>query len=306
VAQETINIGSAPDDGTGDTLRAAGAKVNSNFDELYAAVAAPAPGGVPVGGIIMWSGAIADIDSPTWELCDGTANAPGPDLRDKFIVGANQDDAGTAKTNLTGSLTTSGGSVSHHHADHSLTTPVGVADHSLTTNVAVSVHALTTDVAVSAHSLGTNVAVADHTLSTNVAISAHTLDTQVAIAAHTLTTNVAIANHATAASAASGTTRQIVIPSSASHAITQPVVSGHVITQPVVAAHSITQPVVSAHVITQPVVNAHTITQPVVGNHAVTQPVVSAHTVTQPVVSAHDTLSAPQPYYALAFIQRMS
>ena len=40
---------------------------------------------VPIGGIIMWSGTIANI--PTgWALCNG-ANAT-PDLRDKFVVGA--------------------------------------------------------------------------------------------------------------------------------------------------------------------------------------------------------------------------
>lgn len=42
-------------------------------------------GVVPTGGIIMWSGSIADI--PTgWALCDGVNGTP--DLRDRFIVGA--------------------------------------------------------------------------------------------------------------------------------------------------------------------------------------------------------------------------
>lgn len=35
MTQQTINIGSAPNDGTGDTLRAAFDKVNDNFDEVY-------------------------------------------------------------------------------------------------------------------------------------------------------------------------------------------------------------------------------------------------------------------------------
>ena len=76
------------------------------------------------GMIIMWNGAIADI--PTgWGLCDGStyAGSPAvvsPDLRDKFVIGANQDDSGVAKTNITGSLTLSGGSKdaiipSHNH-----------------------------------------------------------------------------------------------------------------------------------------------------------------------------------------------
>ena len=42
-------------------------------------------GGVPAGGIIMWSGATNNI--PTgWALCDG--NNGTPNLQDKFIVGA--------------------------------------------------------------------------------------------------------------------------------------------------------------------------------------------------------------------------
>jgi len=40
---------------------------------------------IPVGGIIMWSGTIANI--PTgWALCNGSNSTP--DLRNKFIVGA--------------------------------------------------------------------------------------------------------------------------------------------------------------------------------------------------------------------------
>jgi len=40
MAQQTINIGAAPDDGTGDPLRTAFDKVNDNFTELYAEDAA--------------------------------------------------------------------------------------------------------------------------------------------------------------------------------------------------------------------------------------------------------------------------
>lgn len=72
------------------------------------------------GMIMMWGGAIADIPSG-WILCDGTA--PAPDLRDRFVIGASQDDGSpaVAKTNVTGSLTLSGGSkdaiiVSHNHS----------------------------------------------------------------------------------------------------------------------------------------------------------------------------------------------
>lgn len=42
MAQQTINIGAAPNDGTGDKLRIAGDKINDNFTEVYAAVAGKA------------------------------------------------------------------------------------------------------------------------------------------------------------------------------------------------------------------------------------------------------------------------
>lgn len=42
-------------------------------------------GGVPRGGILMWSGSASAIPKG-WALCDGSAGTP--DLRDRFIVGA--------------------------------------------------------------------------------------------------------------------------------------------------------------------------------------------------------------------------
>lgn len=39
MAQQTINLGAAADDGNGDDLRSGGAKINANFSELYAAAA---------------------------------------------------------------------------------------------------------------------------------------------------------------------------------------------------------------------------------------------------------------------------
>lgn len=44
-----------------------------------------AASGIPQGGIIMWSGTLANIPSG-WNLCDG--NNSTPDLRDKFVRGA--------------------------------------------------------------------------------------------------------------------------------------------------------------------------------------------------------------------------
>jgi hypothetical protein len=81
----------------------------------------------------MWSGSIATIPSG-WVLCDGQNGTP--DLRDKFIIGASQDSANVARTNVTGSLTLSGGSpnaviVSHTHTATSTAVDSGHA-HPLT------------------------------------------------------------------------------------------------------------------------------------------------------------------------------
>lgn len=69
------------------------------------------------GMIMLWSGTIATIPSG-WALCNGSNGTP--DLRNSFIIGAHSDDAGVAKTTITGSPTQTGGSkdatvVSHTH-----------------------------------------------------------------------------------------------------------------------------------------------------------------------------------------------
>lgn len=84
-------------------------------------------GVVPKGGIIMWSGTVANIPVG-WALCNGSSGTP--DLRDKFIVGAKQDDAGAAKTNVSGSLTQSGGAATvtlttNEMPAHTHTVPTG-------------------------------------------------------------------------------------------------------------------------------------------------------------------------------------
>ena len=57
---------------------------------------------VPVGGVIMWSGAIVSIPDG-WVICDGTHSTP--DLRDRFVVGAGSAYAVAA----------AGGATTHNH-----------------------------------------------------------------------------------------------------------------------------------------------------------------------------------------------
>ena len=72
-----------------------------------------AESGVPRGVIVMWSGTISNIPSG-WALCDGTNGTP--DLRNRFIIGAKQDDGGLSKTDITGNFTKNGGLITHTHA----------------------------------------------------------------------------------------------------------------------------------------------------------------------------------------------
>jgi len=64
------------------------------------------------GMILLWYGSIASIPAG-FALCNGSNGTP--DLRNKFIVCAKQDDGGVAKSDITGSLLQSGGGQSHTH-----------------------------------------------------------------------------------------------------------------------------------------------------------------------------------------------
>ena len=92
----------------------------------------PAWGNAFVAGMIMmWSGTIATIPSG-WLLCNGSSGTP--DLRDRFIVGATSDDAGVAKTNITGALTQTGGSKDAIVVSHTHTASVSDPGHQHTIN----------------------------------------------------------------------------------------------------------------------------------------------------------------------------
>lgn len=75
---------------------------------------APASGdGLPSGVILMWSGTVASIPAG-FAFCNGQNGTP--DLRDRFVVCAQQDSAGAAKSNPDGTgLAQSGGEASHRH-----------------------------------------------------------------------------------------------------------------------------------------------------------------------------------------------
>lgn len=64
------------------------------------------------GMICQWYGTVATIP-PGFALCDG--NNGTPDLRDRFVISAKQDDGGVAKATIEGALAQSGGSAQHAH-----------------------------------------------------------------------------------------------------------------------------------------------------------------------------------------------
>ena len=86
------------------------------------------------GMIIMWSGTIATI--PTgFLLCNGSLGTP--DLRNKFVICADADSSGAAKTTVTGAATQTGGTkdsviVSHTHTSTGTTDTIPDHVHSIT------------------------------------------------------------------------------------------------------------------------------------------------------------------------------
>jgi hypothetical protein len=307
-------------------------------------VTGTADGGVPIGGIIMWSGTIATIPA-TWALCDGTANAPGPDLRDKFVVGAKQDDAGVAKTNIAGALSQSGGATGHLHSAHADLVHAGITigDHTgLTHALAIANHPDLTHAALS-HAAQT-FSHADHAVAsvthTHAAVTVTPADHSVAsfTGTHASATGsvpsgtLTIASQAGVASFASGTNRSGLVSkisqSGSVASATFTVASGTHTHAAVTLTHAgvgipsitgshagttLTHADHSFPSLSHQAIGTHVGTD--YGVHGITQPNdhgvagTLTHSFSQPnnhVLSLHDTVSNLPSYFSLAFMQRMS
>lgn len=79
MAKSTINLGTTPNDRTGDTLRDAGSKVNSNFNELYTALGNGTALGVAVTGATI--GQVLKFN--------GTSFVPSTDLNTDAVTSVN-------------------------------------------------------------------------------------------------------------------------------------------------------------------------------------------------------------------------
>lgn len=117
------------------------AEVNQNFDDCINGINDAMPANTDGAGIIIWSGATANIPSG-WNLCNGSSGRP--DLRDRFVIGAGNTYAvdatgGASAINLQHSHTVN----SHTHTGpshtHTLTTSnAGAHNHGSATGTVVS------------------------------------------------------------------------------------------------------------------------------------------------------------------------
>lgn len=93
---------------------------------------------LPYGSIIMWYGRVSEIPFG-WKLCDGTNNTP--DLRDKFVVGANRDriyNAGDTETVTVSDIVGGGAASTSTGGKSAITLPYH--EHAFTATVTVSPH----------------------------------------------------------------------------------------------------------------------------------------------------------------------
>jgi len=146
IADTTSNAGGARYISTEAPTAGVGQEGDIWYDVSSTADTAGTNGNIPVGGIIMWYGTIANIPA-SWALCDGTSYSTAigtivtPDLRDRFVVGAattlTVNSTDYPATNITGTGTTIGGSkdstlISHSHthtlASGSQGSSIGAAD----------------------------------------------------------------------------------------------------------------------------------------------------------------------------------
>ena len=106
-----------------------GTKINADLDAIDTVLAAQAvllAAAIPVGGIIIWSGAATAIPAG-WRLCDGTSGTPN--LRDRFVVGAGTTYAVGATGGAATVALTEANLPSHTHGV-SITTGTESANHS--------------------------------------------------------------------------------------------------------------------------------------------------------------------------------
>ena len=105
MAQEVINIGAIADDGTGDTIRGAGIKINNNFTELYADPLAATTLGFLENEI---SSTASNADIVLKPSGTGAVLFPAIKINDNNIEGTRSNDDLILRANGSGSLVVDG------------------------------------------------------------------------------------------------------------------------------------------------------------------------------------------------------
>jgi hypothetical protein len=118
MAQQTINIGAAPNDGTGDTARAGGQKINDNFTELYSTfdntVANGKTGATTLTGYVKGNGTspfTASATVPTSDLSGSISVANGGTGASSFTATRLLIGDGTSPITTDAGLTFTGGTL---------------------------------------------------------------------------------------------------------------------------------------------------------------------------------------------------
>lgn len=108
MAKQSLNLGSAANDNTGDTLRAGGTKINDNFNELYAAIGNGATIQIDVTNAA--SGQVLRYNGTNFVASDYTALTAALDVNNNSIISSSNQNI-TVAPNGTGDIRLSAGSV---------------------------------------------------------------------------------------------------------------------------------------------------------------------------------------------------
>jgi len=108
MTKQSLNLGSAANDNTGDTLRAGGNKINDNFNELYAAIGNGATIQIDVTNAA--SGQVLRYNGTNFVASDYTALTAALDVNNNSIISTSNQNI-TVAPNGTGDIRLSAGSV---------------------------------------------------------------------------------------------------------------------------------------------------------------------------------------------------
>jgi hypothetical protein len=164
MAQELINIGVTADDGTGDTIRGAGIKINNNFTEVYARPLLTLSQLSFDGNVISATQSNADIELAG----NGTGNVQISDLTIDSVINISDNEIKVNDSNAdllitangTGSVLVSSADVNNGTVDNTViggTTPLAGTYTALTVNTSAAMDGVTiTDNTISTNSSNAN------------------------------------------------------------------------------------------------------------------------------------------------------